>query len=98
LSKHGTTPFYRQRAQQGAFTHLEHDTYADLEVYLDSMGCLDHVLCFEIPEQSVSEALLDLRRMNITYASLFPDLDGVAKHVHLEPFYRGAELHCRRST
>lgn len=37
-------------------------------------------LCLEVSKGRLERALHDLRRMNLTYASLFPGLDGFAKH------------------
>jgi len=73
--------FQRQRAQQGVFTHLTHDTYLDVRSYLESRHLASQLGLFTIPFRETAKALTDLNMMNINFASLFPDLDGAAKHV-----------------
>ncbi len=75
----------RFRAQQSVFTWLTHDVHVDLESYLVSRGlgyCLER---YEIPGQEVRKALSDLALMNISFASLFPDLDGAAAQANIGP-------------
>jgi len=86
---------HRQRVQQGAFTRLTHRTFVDLEAFLDNIGRLDCLTCYLIPAHFMGQALWDLHRMNITYATLFPDLEGVAKHVHLREVYKSAAASCK---
>ncbi len=75
---------HRQRAQQGLFTWLEHDNYIDVESYLVSRG-LAHILeRYEISyRSSVGDAISDLLRMNIHYATVYPDPEGAAKQANL---------------
>jgi hypothetical protein len=73
----------RQRAQSGLFTRLSRSAQRDLSQYLASRGAGSLLRVFEIPGTEAFRALYDLMLMNITYASLFPDLDGVAKHLNI---------------
>ena len=76
--------FHRQRAQQGVFTRLTHDVHVDLESYLMSRNiCGKYLECFEISGQEMGKALSSLKLMNITFASLFPDLDGAAAQANI---------------
>ena len=82
---------HRQRAQQGVFTRLEHDAYADVESYLSSKGLGYFLERYEIPCSSrheLSIALSDLERMNIHYGTVFPDPQGAAMQTRMEPYWR----------
>ncbi len=70
------------RAQQSVFTRLTHDVHVDLESYLVSRGLEKRLERYEIRGQEMSKALTDLRLMNISYASLFPDLKGATKQAN----------------
>lgn len=74
---------YRQNAQQGVFTRLDHPTYADLESYLQATKRLHLLRCLEIPASDLVKALSDLDLMGINLATLFPDLDGAAARANL---------------
>ena len=75
---------HRQRAQQGIFTWLEHDMYIDIETYLASRNLGDILERYEIPYGgSVGDAISDLLRMNIHYATVYPDPEGAAKQANL---------------
>jgi len=71
------------RAQQSIFTRLTHHEYVDLESYLVSLGLGHHLERYEIPGQEMREALTDLRRMNISFASLYPDLHGAGREANI---------------
>jgi len=76
--------FYRQRAQQGVFTRLTHDVHVDLESYLISRNiCSKYLECFQIPGQEMGKALHHLELMNISFATLFPDLGGAAAQANI---------------
>jgi hypothetical protein len=77
--------FYRQRAQLGVFTRLRHDIHLDTATYLEARNIGHFLERIEIPGSEMGKALNDLRLMNITYASLFPDLDGAVKEANLGP-------------
>jgi hypothetical protein len=77
---------YRQRAQQGLFTWLKHEKHWDLESYLASRGEQDRLRCFVIPGTEMHLAIRDLERMNITFATLFPDLDGAARNANVNNY------------
>jgi hypothetical protein len=80
---------YRQRAQQGLFTILEHDHHYDIESYLSYRGIADHLTRYEIHTEDMDMALRDLHLMNINLGTLFPDLDGAAAAANL---YKNIEL------
>ena len=77
---------HRQRAQIGVFTLLNHREFTDLESYLASKEYGNRKMSwrlerYEIPCSSKEEAALslsDLNRMNINYATVFPDSEGAA--------------------
>lgn len=79
--------FYRQRAQKGVFTRLMDSNHIDLKAFLEDTNLSHYLICFEIPGCEAGKALSDLKRMNITFSSLFPDLDGAAKDVNLSYLY-----------
>lgn len=69
----------RMRAQRGVFSRLTHDVHTDLVSHLRETNQLAFLVAFTIPGTECLEALAQMRDMNITYATLFPDLDGAAK-------------------
>lgn len=93
--------FYRQRAQQGIFTRLRHDLHTDLASYLRSKDVGYYLERILVPRAEVGKALSDLRLMNITYASLFPDLDGAARDTNMSEGVSGlgwSGMHVRLET
>jgi hypothetical protein len=74
---------YWQKAQRGCFTRLLSTEFPDIGSYLDSRGVLGHLDCFTIPGQEALVALADLERMNITYATIFPDLRGAVLQANI---------------
>ncbi|NVM22524.1 MAG: FRG domain-containing protein, partial [Desulfobacterales bacterium] len=74
---------YRQRAQQGIFTVLEHNQHYDIESYLSYRGVANYLTRYEIHGEDMDMALRDLHLMNINLATLFPDLDGAAATANL---------------
>jgi hypothetical protein len=76
---------YRRRVQQGVFTYLAHAIHVDIESYLESRGFGGRLARYEVPGQQAAEALTDLGHMNITYMSMFPDLDGAASQANVAP-------------
>ena len=82
---------YRQRAQQGAFTRLEHDAYTNVESYLAHRNLGARLERYEIPchtMHDLSVALSDLERMNINYGTVFPDPQGAAMQANMETNWR----------
>ena len=82
---------HRQRAQQGVFTRLEHDSYTDVESYLKCRGLGARLDRYEIPCRTMldlSIALSDLERMNIHYGTVFPDPQGAAIQANMEKHWR----------
>jgi hypothetical protein len=72
----------RQHAQRGMFTVLRDREHADVAAYLHSRGKQDRLTCWTVPFHELETALIELRRMNITWGTLFPDLDGAAKEAN----------------
>lgn len=73
-----TDKAYRQRAQSGLFTCLEHEEYVDIEEYLQSKGLAHFLQRYDIDTSDIQKALCDLDLMNISMVTMFPDLDGAA--------------------
>jgi hypothetical protein len=73
----------RIRAQKSVFTKLDHSRYIDIESYLRSEGLFDYLRRYEIPGAEAVKALRDMELMNISFATLFPDLHGAAKQANL---------------
>ncbi len=72
----------RQSAQVGLFTAIRESDDIDLAKVVSEPNQLR---CFLIPGTETLKALNDLMLMNITYATLYRDLGGVAMHMNLEP-------------
>jgi FRG domain len=70
---------HRQKAQQGVFTWLRCPDHYDLESFLVTRGNELSLRKFEVPAAQFKIALYDLFMMNITYATLFPDMEGAAR-------------------
>lgn len=83
---------YWQKAQRGLFTKLTHDVYVDVERYLASRDLGQSLERYVIPGGEASKALSDLMRMNIMYATLFPDLRGAALQANVADVYVGLGL------
>jgi hypothetical protein len=78
---------HRQKAQQGLFTWLRSAEHYDLESFLAHRG---HTMClrkFVIPSAQFRIALYDLFMMNVSYATLFPDMEGAAKMANSFDFF-----------
>ncbi|MCJ2368219.1 FRG domain-containing protein [Aeromonas dhakensis] len=76
----------RQIIQQGLFlfgSHKEYSFEGNLLAYKDK-GLKDHLFKFNLDCKLRRDALYDLRLMNITSATLFPGLDGLAQSISLE--------------
>lgn len=74
----------RLTAQSGLFV-LPGVLDAPLNTILEHYGGSDELLIkYVLPLSIRSEAMLALYRMNVTYATLFPDLDGLARSVSYE--------------
>lgn len=72
----------RQQAQRGVYTRLRHPDHHDVAAYLRARDRQHQLTCWTIPFADVRVALLELRRMNVTWATLFPDLVGAAKEAN----------------
>lgn len=70
--------FYQQKAQKAIFTKLTHDDFWDIAAYLKDKGLASYLEKYIVPGCEVGKALADLRLMNISYDSLFPDLYGAS--------------------
>lgn len=76
---------HRQRAQRGVFTRLSHGTYFCLEDFLESLAPeYPPLLKYLVPGWEASVAIKELRMMNITFATLFPDLTGAVYQANFE--------------
>lgn len=76
---------HRQRAQRGVFTRLDHEIHLDLEAYLLDLGLdSDHLRLYLVPARETAKALTELRLMSVTFATLFPDLQGAALQANFE--------------
>lgn len=79
----------RQRAQSGLFTRLRSEEYLELVPYFVSRNLTDHLVAYDIPIDAASHAMRDLQLMNITPATLFPDLYGAAWQANVD----NAQIH-----
>lgn len=67
------------------FTRLRHRVHFDLEGYLSSLKPEEPLLTkFLVPGSEIPKAITELRMMNITFATLFPDLEGAALQANFE--------------
>ena len=63
--------------------------HLDLAAYLEAKGSGHYLEEIRLPSGEFGKALNDLRLMNITYSSLFPDLDGAARDANLASVISG---------
>ena len=76
---------HRQRAQRGLFSRLNHERYVNIEDYLATIQFTETPLRkYLIPAGDTALALSELRLMNITFATMFPDLHGAALQANFE--------------
>jgi hypothetical protein len=73
----------RQQAQSGRFTRLRHPKWLDVRSYLEDRGCAHYLECYEVPYSEAKIALRDLHLMNISFSTLFPDLEGAALQANI---------------
>lgn len=71
---HGT----RARSQQSVFTRLHDRHHVDLEAYLISKQLGYYLVRYDIDMKSALAAVKDLKRMNISFLTVFPDIHGAA--------------------
>lgn len=76
---HGT----RQRAQRAAFNWLNSADHIDLESYLTSRGLAYYLERYDLILANALDALKELELMNVTYSSLFPDIEGAARDANM---------------
>ena len=74
----------RQRAQSGLFTRLRSKEHLELLPYFASRGLSDALVAYDIPMDGAAHAMRDLQLMNITPATLFPDLYGAAWQANVD--------------
>jgi hypothetical protein len=79
---------YWQKAQSGVFIRLAHKEHLDVVSYLAGRGLLSRLHQFVIPGSETGKALSDLESMNITYATLFPNLRGAAMQANVGDTWR----------
>lgn len=87
LSSHSAVNYW-QKAQLGVFTRLTHEEHLDVVSYLAERNLLERLKRFVIPGSETLKALSDLEAMNITYATLFPDLRGAAIQANVGMIWR----------
>ncbi len=76
---------HRQRAQRGVFTRLSNSEHLCLEDFLESLQPEHPPLRkYLVPGWEASNAIRELRLMNITFATLFPDLTGAVLQANFE--------------
>jgi hypothetical protein len=80
---------HRQRAQRGVFTRLNHNDFYAIDDYLCSLDIdvreeSPPLTKYLIPAGETARAITELRMMNITFATLFPDLEGAALQANFE--------------
>lgn len=74
--------------QQGQFLH---SNIVEIEAYLMSLphqGDLPLISAVEMPASLASEVIDELAYMGVSHLSLFPGLDGAARHATFRQFYR----------
>ena len=79
---------YWQKAQRGLFTRLTHQDHSDIVTYLTERKLDNGLHRFIIPGSETGKALSDLEAMNITFATLFPDLRGAALQANVASVWR----------
>lgn len=80
----GTDANYRLISQAALFVRMPRNTHLERYVATHCTGD-DHGATFEkvkIPNTDRDGCLVALNKMNINYMTLFPDIDGAAKHVN----------------
>jgi hypothetical protein len=76
---------HRQRAQRGRFSRLNHEVHVNIEDYLSTIQFGETPLRkYLVPAMDTALALSELRLMNITFATIFPDLQGAALQANFE--------------
>jgi hypothetical protein len=86
----------RQRAQRGVFTRLRHERYRCLEDFLEPLAPERPPLRkYLIPGWEAAKVITELRMMNITFATLFPDLSGAALQANFEMVAAALSLFAR---
>lgn len=67
------------RAQRALMTRLTHPAFRDVESYLGGRSRAgSHLIRWEIPASEGMRAMFALQQMNITFATLYPDIVGAA--------------------
>lgn len=65
-------------AQAGVFTRLSSNDHLDVQSYLESRGIAHYLECYVLSIECAATAISDLKLMNISFSTLFPDLHGAA--------------------
>ena len=91
---------HRQRAQSGLFTLVDSPDHNSLNEYLTAKGYLHCLTRYDIPQSDAVIAMQDLKLMNITESTMFPDGDGAARLVNFGEYLDWAALleHVRRDS
>ena len=75
---------HRQMAQRGLFTRLRSADHLDVESYLKARNLAHSLEVYHLPGSAELDALGDFELMNITPATLFPDLYGAAQQANVD--------------
>ncbi|QYK47423.1 MAG: FRG domain-containing protein [Phycisphaeraceae bacterium] len=76
----------RQRSQGGRFTRIRTLAHTDMIALLRDRNRMSLLRRFILPGEQAGDALHSLDQMNIRYTSLFPDIEGVVRHVNFEHY------------
>ncbi len=77
----------RQRAQQGVFSELTHETHIDLAEYVQNSLQKSILDKYILHPSMAAKAIYDLNLMGINHAALHPDLDGAATQAGWDAIY-----------
>lgn len=73
----------RQAAQEGLFTELRSVKHHDLESWLNSRQASGRLTRLTVPGSDAIDALRDLNRQGISYATMFPGPEGAAMQANI---------------
>lgn len=83
---------YRQKAQSGLFTLLDHSLNMTLDEYLEKKEYQHIIKKYLVPKRETIIAMHDLHLMNINESTMFPDADGAANQANLGDYLDWASL------
>jgi len=83
---------YRQKAQSGLFTLLDHSLNLTLDEFLKEKNYQHIIKKYLIPIKETIIVMHDLHLMNINESTMFPDADGAANQANLGDYLDWASL------